>query len=116
MIQCHFNIRVVSYIQLLVNKNVFNLQFFDLIANKSEIYKIPKWTQFWHENAQNRFGFYKARRREMNSRMSVAYNQMMDCCPPSQNFGGDSPSLSPHDLRHCARLLIRIRVLTKLSK
>src|SRR6218665_3725468 len=22
---------------------------FDLIANKSEIYKIPKWTQFWHE-------------------------------------------------------------------
>ena len=23
------------------------------------------------------------------------------CCPPTQNFGGDSPSLSPHDLRHC---------------
>src|SRR6218665_2866029 len=23
--------------------------FFDLIAKKSEIYKIPKWTQFWHE-------------------------------------------------------------------
>jgi len=39
--------------------------FFDLIAKKSEIYKIPKWTQLWHENAQNRFGFYKARRREM---------------------------------------------------
>src|SRR6218665_2064352 len=26
------------------------------------------------------------------------------CCPPSQNFGGDSPSLPPHDLRHCERL------------
>src|SRR6218665_2573390 len=23
--------------------------FFDLIAKKSEIYKIQKWTQFWHE-------------------------------------------------------------------
>jgi len=23
--------------------------FFDLIVKKSEIYKIPKWTQFWHE-------------------------------------------------------------------
>src|SRR6218665_3197458 len=23
--------------------------FFDLIAETSEIYKIPKWTQFWHE-------------------------------------------------------------------
>src|SRR6218665_2972475 len=23
--------------------------FFHLIAKKSEIYKIPKWTQFWHE-------------------------------------------------------------------
>src|SRR6218665_1159027 len=23
---------------------------------------------------------------------------------PSQNFGGDSPSLSPHDLRHCSYL------------
>ena len=36
--------------QLLVSKNnFFNLLFFDLIVKKSEIYKIPKWTQFWHE-------------------------------------------------------------------
>ena len=35
--------------QLLVNKNFFNLLFFNLIVNKSEIYKIPKWTIFSRE-------------------------------------------------------------------
>src|SRR6218665_445437 len=33
----------------LVNENFFNLLFFDLIINKSEVYMIPEWTQFWHE-------------------------------------------------------------------
>ena len=38
MIKCHCNIIVVSYIQLLVNENFFNLLFFGF-----------DWTQFWHE-------------------------------------------------------------------
>src|SRR6218665_49586 len=41
--------RVVSKIQLLVNKKIFNLLLFDWIVKKSEIYKIPKCTPFWHE-------------------------------------------------------------------
>src|SRR6218665_1848821 len=49
MIQCDCNIKVVSRIQLVVNKHFFHLQFFDLIVKKYEINNIPKCTPFWHE-------------------------------------------------------------------
>ena len=49
MIQCDCNIKVVSRIQLVVNKNLFHLQFFDLIVKKYEINSITKCTPFWHE-------------------------------------------------------------------
>src|SRR6218665_3711777 len=49
MIQCDCNIEVVSLIQLVVNKNFFHLQFFDLIVKKYNINNIPKCTPFWHE-------------------------------------------------------------------
>ena len=49
MIQCDCNIKVVSLIQLVVNKSFFHLQFFDLIVKKYDTNNIPKYTLFWHE-------------------------------------------------------------------
>src|SRR6218665_3097704 len=50
--KCDCNIIVVSRILLVVNKNFFHLQFFDLIVkiiNYYEINNIQKSTPFWHE-------------------------------------------------------------------
>src|SRR6218665_1300360 len=47
MIQCDCNIIVVSSIQLLVNKNLFQILFFsDLMVEKCEINRIQKCTPF----------------------------------------------------------------------
>jgi len=38
------------------------------------------------------------------------------CCPPTQNVGGDSPSLSPHDLRHWSQHCFWIHILSIVIK
>ena len=49
MIQCDWNIIVVSETQLLVHKSSSIFNFWNFSVKKSKSYKIPKCTPFWHE-------------------------------------------------------------------
>src|SRR6218665_331873 len=68
--------------------------FFDLIAKKLEIYKIPKWTQFWHEmlkiasvsgdppqkGSQRAFCFQQSQLRAFGTR-SLTYSHVLISTP-----------------------------------
>src|SRR6218665_2529930 len=110
MIQCDCNIKVVSRIQLVVNKNFFHLQFFDLIVKKYEINNIPKCTSFWHEiNVQNCVGFWSSAPDPAGGAYDTPPNPLVGRgFLPSAiacNFAPSALAISPTPMFICEKLL-----------